>query len=144
MKHIGAVAGFALFVLTGCEAASEETVGPRGGTVVSDDGRFSLEIPEGALDTEVQIRIHAVECEPETAVGPCYEVTPRGMGFHVPAVVTYELGGMKLDALDPHRLNVIAERDEGWNVLADRIVDLDDELLSASAMYLSSYAIVTM
>lgn len=143
MKHIGALAGVALFVLGGCEADSE-VIGPRGGTVVSDDGRFSLEIPPDALDREIAVRIHAVDCAPTTAVGPCYEVSPRGVGFHLPAVVTYELGGMELGALDPHRLNVVAERDEGWNILADQAVDLEDEIATASAMYLSSYAIVAM
>jgi hypothetical protein len=144
MKHIGAVAAVALFVLGGCETAPDATIGPRGGSVVSDDGRFSLEIPAGALDTEVPVRITAVQCEPANALGPCYDVSPRGVGFHLPAIVTYELGGMQLGTIDAIRLNVIAERDDGWNVLADQEVDLEDEILSASAMYLSSYAIVAM
>lgn len=143
MKHIGRLAVVAL-MLNGCETEAPEAIGPQGGTIVSDDGRFSLEIPPAALETHVQVSITAVACEPSDAVGPCYQVSPRGLGFLVPATVTYELGGMALDAIDTRRLNVIAERDEGWNVLADQDVDLEDEIVTASAMYLSSYAIVAM
>ena len=143
MKHIGASAAVALLLIGGCEAAPE-AIGPQGGTVVSDDGRFSLEIPPGALDTHVKVTITSVECELPSALGPCYRLAPRGLGFMLPATVTYELGGMELDAVDRRALNVIAERDEGWNVLADQVVDLEDEVLTASALYLSSYAMIAL
>jgi hypothetical protein len=142
-KHIGAIAGAALLLLGACESAPE-SIAPRGGVVVSDDGRFTLEIPAGALESHVQINIAAVECEPDGAIGPCYELSPRGVGFLLPATVTYELGGMELGFIDPRQLNVVAERDEGWNVLADQSVDLEDEILTASALYLSSYAMVVL
>jgi hypothetical protein len=143
MKHIGAIAGLALLMLGACETPPE-AIGPRGGVVVSDDGRFTLEIPPGALDHHVEISITAIECEPDGAIGPCYELAPRGVGFLFPATLTYELGGMELDAIDARQLGVIAQRDEGWNVLADQVLDLDDEVLTASAMYLSSYAMIAL
>lgn len=142
MKHIGAIAVVALTVLSGCDGGDVETIGPRGGTVVSEDGRFSLDIPAGALEEQVEISVEVVECEAADSVGPCYDVMPHGVGFLYPATVTFELGGMELGPVDPHSLGFIAEREEGWNVLADQEVDMDDQIVVASAMYLSSYAVV--
>ena len=125
----------------GCHLGGEP-IGPDGGTVVSDDGRFSLEIPAGALDREVTITIETVECERPEAMGPCYDVQPRGTGFAFPAEVAYEIADMDLAGVEPTALGVIAERDDGWRVLADRDVDVEDEVVYASAMYLSAFALV--
>ncbi|MCA9712434.1 MAG: hypothetical protein KDK70_41780 [Myxococcales bacterium] len=141
MNHIAKVALAAALVMPGC---SEEgtTVDARGGTIVSDDGRFSLEIPPGALDEAVDITIDQVECEQAGAVGPCYEVGPVGMPLMLPATVTYELEEADLDHLDPEALVLLTEREEHWNPLPDRRVDMGDEVVTASAVYLSSYAVV--
>lgn len=115
-----------VMITTGC---SEEgtTVGPRGGVVVSDDGRFTLEIPEGALEQEVDITIEEVECEQPEAIDTCYEVDPDA-----------------LDGLAPEDLTVLTEREEHWKPLADHRVDMTHAEVTASAVYLSSYAVVTI
>ena len=60
-----------LALVAGCES-SGDSVGPRGGTIVSEDGRFSLEIRPGALEQDVDIAIHEVGCGSMgvDAVGP--------------------------------------------------------------------------
>jgi len=130
-------------VASGCET-SGDTIGPRGGTVVSEDGRFALEIPAGALDDEVDITIDDVACGEPDAVGPCYAVGPRGTAFKLPATASYELGGMDLGGVDPADLHLVVERDGSWNVLADLNVDFDGEVLEASALYLSSFGLVAV
>lgn len=124
----------------GCDAA-EDTVGPRGGVVVSEDGRFVLDIPAGALDREIEIAVRQMQCQDMGPIGTCYEVQPIGTAFLRPAVVELELGGMDLD-MDPRKLGFVAARDTGWSVLSDRDVDMQDEVVSASALYLSEFAVV--
>lgn len=141
MRHILALATVAALA-AGCDADGVGTVGPRGGTVVSPDGRFSLDVPAGAVDQDVEISIDVVECERPDAVGPCYDVSPRGMGFLFPATVTFELGGMELGSVDPGSLGFITQHERQWKVLADQEVDMEDEIVTASAMYLSAYAVV--
>lgn len=126
--------------ITGCDTGAD-TVGPRGGTVISDDGRFVLDIPEGALEHEVDITITRVDCADIDAVAPCYHVEPMGTGFLRPALVEFELGGMELGENDMMRLGFLVERDTGWNVLADREVDMGNEVVSGSALYLSEFAV---
>ena len=141
MNHIMKVALVAVVSMTGCSEEEGTTIDARGGIVVSDDGRFSLEIPPGALDQPVDITIDAVECEQHDAVGPCYEVGPIGMPLLFPGEVVYELDAEVMNDLDPEDLMVLTERDEDWKPLADHDVDTDG-FVTASAVYLSSYAVV--
>jgi len=143
MNHIAKIVLAAVVLTTGC---SEEgtPVGPRGGVVVSDDGRFALEIPEGALDQEVDITIDEVECEQPQAIGACYEVGPTGLPLLFPGTIVYEVDREELEGLTPEELTVLTEREEDWKPLADHRVDMAGAEITASAVYLSSYAVVTI
>jgi hypothetical protein len=144
MARLTQISILAIVVATGCQETGE-TIGLRGGTIVSDDGRFSLEIAPGALEHPVDITITAADCNEMgiIAVGPCYTVGPRGTGFLFPAKVTYELDD-ELELAEPDDLAVSTQREHKWKLLADRVVDVEDGTLTASAVYLSSFAIVTV
>lgn len=130
-----AIAAFA----AGCDTTGE-TIGPRGGTLISEDGRFSVDIPEGALASEVELSIEEVDCELGEAIGSCYAVFPTGTTFLYPVEVAYELGDMDVN----EDIAVVAEASDGWRVLPDRGVDLDDAVVYASAMYLSEYGLAVV
>jgi hypothetical protein len=51
---------------------------------------------------------------------------------------------MDLDGIDPNDLRLAVERDGSWNLLADRSVDFEGEVLEASALYLSSFGLVAV
>lgn len=142
MEHIAKVALSAALLMTGCSEEEGTTIDARGGIVISDDGRFSLEIPEGALDQPVDITIEQVECDQPSVVGPCYEVGPVGMPLLFPGTIVYELDAGAMDDIDPEELTVLTEREMDWKPLADHRVDMGDEIVTASAVYLSSYAVV--
>lgn len=126
----------------GCASTGADVVGREGGVVISDDGRLSLDIPEHALHHDIEITIETIACEQPEAIGPCYAVGPRGTAFSRPALLTYALDDMPLDDVDPHTLGVVAAHDGEWRVLADREVDMVDEIVVSSAMYLSDFAVV--
>ena len=144
MARLTKISMLAIACATGCATQGGETVGTRGGTVISDDGRFSVEIRPGALEEDVDITIEEVDCAQMSvaAVGPCYEVGPRGTAFLFPAKVTYELDDADLEGADSLAFKV--QKNEAWKLLADRVVAVDDGTLTASAVYLSSFAIVTV
>lgn len=133
------------FLAAGCDLDGQ-VVGPRGGTVVSEDGRFSIEIAPGALEREVEITISAVGCGAMAAVAmaPCYDVGPRGTSFLFPAKITFELEDAQLERVGADRLALSGRRDLDWSLLADRTIDVEDGTLSASAAYLSSFALVAV
>lgn len=124
-------------VAVGCDATGE-TIGPRGGTLVSEDGRFSLDIPAGALEADLDLSIEEVECGLGEAIGSCYAVFPRGTTFLLPAEVAYEVADM--DEVDEY-VGVVAEAAHGWQMLPDRDVDLEDAVVYGSSMVLTEYGL---
>jgi hypothetical protein len=131
----------------GCDAG--ETVGPRGGVITSDDGRVSLEIPEGALDSDVAITIEVVDDAPAGVIGTVYAIEPAGLAFARPATLVVDVSADEEDrafdlaaaGVEVEDLVILGERDNRWQPLPDPEVDADDEFVFASVLYLSSYAI---
>ena len=145
MTHIVKLAFAAAAILsTGCDQGEGTTVGPRGGVVASEDGRFTLEIPEGALEHEVEITIEEVECDPPTAIDTCYEMGPVGLPLLFPGTIVYDVDPEELDGLTADDLTVLVEREEDWKPLADHRVDMVEAQVTASAVYLSSFAVVVV
>lgn len=131
-------------IATGCVEQAGVEVGPSGGIVESEDGRFMMEIPKGALEYAVEITVEEVECEQAESVGPCYEVDPLGLPLLRPSIVTYALDPGMLDGVDIEELTMLTERGEDWRPLADREIDMQSEVVVGSAIYLGAYAVVTV
>jgi hypothetical protein len=135
------------FLLAGCEQG--ETVGPRGGTVMSDDGRVTLEIPAGALSSDVEISIEVVDDGPNSAVGTAYAILPAGVSLLRPATLSYDLAASVDDrsfdiaGLEMSELILVTEKANRWKPMPDLEVDTDAEVISASVLYFSSYTIVS-
>jgi hypothetical protein len=119
-----------------CAVHSVDIIGPEGGSVQSEDGRFTLEIPADALATEVEISVEAVECQQE-GEADCYQVTPEGIAFREPAAAIYEAA--ELMAMESVSLSSMGPT--GWQPLADAVVDREDETITASVLYLSTFSI---
>jgi len=132
-----AIAFLAIATFTGCDVAGEG-IGPEGGVVVSDDGRLTLDIPEGALDEPVEITIEEVDDLPENALGPAYRVAPVGTAFNAPVQVVYNYGARGME-VDPSDVVLVVERGTEWVVMPDRKVFAEEGLVSASALYLSTF-----
>lgn len=139
-----------LSFLAGCDQQGE-TVGPRGGVVMSDDGRVTLDIPAGALTDEVEVSIEVVEDAPGGIVGVAYAIEPAGVSLLRPATLTYDLAAdaddtdrsLELGGLEMSDLVLVTEKADRWQPMSDRDVDADAQLLTASVLYFSSYAIVS-
>jgi hypothetical protein len=138
-----------LTALVGCEQQGE-TIGSRGGVVTSDDGRVTLEVPAGALADDVELSIELVDDARDGVVGGVYAVEPAGVVFHRPATLTFDLAADADDArsfdlagLAMEDLVLVTEKAERWAPMADRDVDADAELISASVLFTSTYAVVS-
>lgn len=131
----------ALLALSAC-ADGGETVGPRGGTIVSDDGMLVLDLMEDALDHDMEIVIEAAEDGCKGAVGGCYEVTPAGTALGVPAVVSLDYETTDLGDVEPEDLALAVEKNGKWRLLTDRLVDEEDGTVSGTTVFLSTFAIV--
>lgn len=127
-------------VATGCDV-SGDAIGPEGGVVVSDDGRMALEIPEGALDTAVEITIE-VTASPEGAMAPLYVIEPMGLTFSKPTALVFDYDDEDLGDREPEAMTMVAHRELDWAYLADKQVDAEDQTLTASILALSPVTVV--
>lgn len=135
-----ATAVLALATVTGCDPA-DAGIGPEGGEVASADGRLVVDIPEGALDEHVEITIEEVDDLPDDALGPAYRVYPVGTVFNGPVHVLYNYGARGME-VDPNDVLLVVEREHEWSVMPDRRVFAEEGLVSASALYLSTFCVV--
>lgn len=148
INHIAKVlvASMVLTAAVGCSQDEDATtVGPRGGVITSADGRFSVEIPAGALDQDIEITIEQVDCDVDDTdtLAECYEVGPVGLPLLFPAKVTYEVDDSMFELVSEEAIAVAVEKEEHWNLLADRKVEKGGHArVTASAVYLSAYALV--
>ncbi|MEM6995901.1 MAG: hypothetical protein AAF721_35650 [Myxococcota bacterium] len=137
----------------GCDGEGPETIGPRGGTVTSADGRVTLEIPPGALDHDVALYIGEVDGGPQDALGYAYEIEPAMTVFHQPAAMSFDLdavgsadGARSINLADAGMeladVTVVAEKATRWEALADIEEDDDTMTLSGSVLYTTTFAVV--
>jgi hypothetical protein len=131
----------ALVGLTGCDSLGDDAIGPEGGVVESADGRLTVDIPEGALDETIEITVEETDDRPEGALGPAYRVLPVGTVFAVPVRVLYNYGAQGMEVADDDVVLVV-ERGDEWSELPDRHVFADEGIVSASALYLSTFCVV--
>src|SRR5882724_2188023 len=66
-----------------------KTIGTAGGTIISADGRAELNIPAGALSSDLAISIQPITNECPNGIGIAYDFLPNGTKFLIPATFTF-------------------------------------------------------
>ena len=134
---------------TGCDEQTGDTVGAEGGQIVSDDGRVTLDIPAGALASDVEITIEAVDADLDGAIGDAYRIEPAGLVLSFPAELTFDVisdeAGDAFDLADAvsamEKLALVIDKGDHWDRLADHTFDRDAGYVSASALYFGTFAL---
>ena len=119
-----------------CGLGADAVIGPEGGVLISEDGRLSLEVPEGALVEPTDVSIESMPCEDEGLVD-CYFVGPDVVQFTRPVTVVYEAG--ELSSMDDAVL--LYESSDGWRRMPDAQVDREDEIVMGTIMVGSSISV---
>jgi len=94
-----------LLALAGCEADENkptqslppDTVGPAGGTLSFDDGKLSIEVPQGALGRPVTFTVTKTDTVPAGLGSPRYTIGPAGTTFSEPVSVRIALDPAAID-----------------------------------------------
>jgi hypothetical protein len=84
------------------EIPSSATIGPAGGSVRSVDGVLTLKIPAGALSVPVAIGLALAPNDAPKGIGPGYDISPDGLAFAKPALLSlrYGPGGLDVPEID--------------------------------------------
>lgn len=112
-------------------------VNAKDGGVVSF-GRFTLEIPPGALDANTRIGISV----PDPSLVMC-ELEPHGLQFNRPVTLTIDYGGTEAERLEASSLTLgvywYNEATGRWE-LVGRSMDTDRNLTEAELEHFSKYS----
>jgi hypothetical protein len=126
--------------LVACDGDGADNIGPRGGVVSSPDGKLVVNVPAGALDSDIFMTIGEVEdCADD--LDRCYEIEPFGTILRIPATLTYHYDIGDLTRAAEEDLAIVGRRQDGWGRLADRKLDLAEGTVAATTMSFSCYTI---
>jgi len=119
--------------VSGCGNGST-TIGPEGGTITTSDGRFTLEIPPGALEEEVEINLDLIASDQNSKTNLqeegeeddfgsflIYEAQPDGLEFLIPAIFSGDVTDLSNN--DGNNINVML----GFNVTDETTEELGEQ-----------------
>ena len=116
-----------------------------GGTITSEDGLVTLEIPEHAIDGTIGITISSVidELDDEDVIpGTLFDFGPSGMQFSEPVTITIKYDPIKLsDGMNENRLSIQKFIDGEWTQIQASSVNLTNNTVKASLNSFSLYSI---
>ncbi|HEX2608955.1 MAG TPA: IPT/TIG domain-containing protein [Flavisolibacter sp.] len=93
-------------------------LGPAGGTIQSADGKFRIDIPEGALLAEQTISIQPITNPLDFTATPAYSLLPKDISFQKPATASFTYKEQDINATAPEQLGAAAQKTDGtWAVL---------------------------
>src|SRR5262245_13424014 len=85
---------------------TRQVVRPEGGMAQTPNGRLKVQIPNGALKSEVAITIQEVDSPAAGAIGPVFEIGPTGTPFLVPVTLSIKFTSADLQGRDAAALHV--------------------------------------
>src|SRR5438445_4899347 len=111
---------------------SSATIGPAGGSIRSSDGVMTLKIPAGALSAPVAISLTPAPNGAPHAVGSAYDLSPDGLAFAKPALLSlaYGPGGLAVPAIDT--ISLAFSRGASWLGVTGGRIDTSARTLTIS------------
>ena len=144
----GAIAVAVVGASCGPTNQNSSIIGPTGGEVCLPDQRVCIELPPGALERSVTIRIAPTSDVPPGALSDGYEIGPSGTAFLKPAKVTFKIESFfEADSgVDPVLLRLFTKYEGAadWEALGSPVPPLDRvrRTLSGTVDHLSPFVVL--
>lgn len=119
-------------------------VGSKGGVVVTADGAVAIKVPEAAVPAGTTIHVEpAIDHPPGPEPwAPVYELTTSAGEFAQPVTVALAVNFDQLpEDVPPTSLALYVATDEGWELVPNSTVNLDDNTVSAPTTHFSIYSV---
>jgi hypothetical protein len=118
-----------------------QVVGTTGGTVRDAEGRFSIQIPAGALATEQTISIQPVNNTNSAGKGTAYRLTPHGLTFAKPVKLTVQYTAEDLSGTIPEAFGIAYQNeDKIWMSVGGVKLDTAARTLSVATTHFSDWS----
>ena len=102
---------------------SSATIGPQGGSIRSSDGRLTLRVPAGALAQAAPFSFQSATNDAPQGSGPGYQLSPSGITFAKPALLTLAYGRSEVEGSSAEALTIASRTGADWYVLGGGTVD---------------------
>jgi hypothetical protein len=117
-------------MMLSAEIPSSATIGPAGGSIRSNDGALTLRIPAGALSAPVAIALALAPNDAPGGVGPGYDLSPDGLAFAKPALLSLRYGPGGLDVPEIDGLALAFPSGTSWAGLTGGRIDASARTLT--------------
>jgi hypothetical protein len=116
------------------------SIGPSGGSVASNDGKISLHVPPGALNSTVYVTIQPVADSIPSGKGSVYTLSPSGLVFSTPATLTFAYVDSLLSGMPPQLFGVAYKDQAGhWIGVTGGSIDTAAKTISAPITHFSEW-----
>ncbi len=115
-------------------------IGAMGGSLHSGDGRLSVDIPAGALASDIGIAIEPISDMTRGGQGTAYRLTPHGAIFALPVTLTFNYGDGEIAGSAPEHLSLAFQREDGyWQRVPDPVLDRANRRISVTTTHFSDW-----
>jgi hypothetical protein len=122
-------------------AAASKTIGAAGGTVSTDDGRFTVTIPPGALTADTAVSIQPTENTAPEGLGVSYRLAPEGQVFGQPVQLALVYSDADVEGSAPEALGIAFQDAQGlWEWQSNVAVDAAAHRLTVETKHFSTWA----
>ncbi len=124
-------------------AAISQIIGAGGGTIQSADGRFKVQIPAGALASDVTIGLQPLNNTNFAGKGEAYRLTPHGQQFTKPITMTVQYTADDLEGTLPEALGIAYQNDNRvWMAVGDSKIATTNRTVSIQTNHFSDWSFV--
>jgi hypothetical protein len=105
--------------------AVSKIIGPAGGTIISGDSVVELNIPAGALSSNVNVSIQPMTNTAPGSIGLTYDLLPNGTQFSTPAALSFHYSNDSLNGTFPESLWILCQDSSNAWQANQTVQDLD-------------------
>jgi len=128
---------------TSAGAPATKAIGAAGGTLQSTDGKVSIQIPEGALNTTTTIGIEPITNTNIAGLGTSFRLTPHGQLFLKPVTITYSWESLQDSIGIPQTLGLAYQMDDGvWKFVGAAAVNTAAKTVSFKSTHFSDWSLM--
>lgn len=117
-----------------------KTIGSAGGSISSEDGRFTVSIPAGALATDVAISMQPITNTNGAGVGEGYRMLPDGQQFAKPVTMTVKYTDDEAKRTIPQAFGIAYQNAKGvWMAVGGTQVDTTNQTVSIEINHFTDF-----
>lgn len=120
--------------------AVHKSIGASGGSISSDDGRLTIDIPAGAVNTPTDFTIQPISNTMPVGSAPAYRILPAHTDLLKPVTISLKYTEADMDGCDEDALYLTDQDSAGvWKVLNKTNIDKGGRVLSAQTKHLNDF-----